>query len=463
MEGPLDDTIAAISTAPGRSGTALVRISGGDARAIGRALGCGDLEVRVATLVRVRHPDGASLDKAIATLFAAPSSYTGEDVVELSTHGGALVPTLVLDAALAAGARHAEPGEFTRRAFLNGRLDLVQVEATADLIDADSPAAHRAALFQLDGALSHRVEGLRTAAIELRALLAYDIDFPDEDDGPVPRERILEVAAGLRSRIRDLLRFAPEGERVRDGAMVVLAGAPNAGKSSIFNSLLGSQRAIVTDTPGTTRDAIEADISIDGYPFRLVDTAGVRPDPEIIERMGIEVARRYLERADVVLLCIEADRSPVEAEASLAEQAVRAGATVVTVRTKADLAPDGAAGALALAQGVAEAAPAVVELPVSAVSGQGVPELREALVAMSFAGLRGAGEPALVTRARQRRALEAADRAIAAFEDAWGAGIPAEIADTHLAEASGALEAIVGITDVEDVLGAIFESFCVGK
>lgn len=451
MADSLDDTIAAVSTAPGRAGTALVRISGRNAVSVARALGAPELEPRRATLSWIRSLDGAALDRAIVTWYAAPASYTGEDVVEISTHGGVLVPALILGAVCAAGARPALPGEFTRRAYLNGKLDLVQVEAIQDLIEANSPALHSAAVFQLDGALSRRVEELRARALELRAMLAYEIDFPEEDDGPVSSTRMVTGSAALREQITDMLRNAPEGQRLRDGVLTVFAGAPNAGKSSIFNSLLGSQRAIVTDVPGTTRDAIEADTTIEGYPFRLVDTAGVRADPEQIEEIGIEVARRFLARADIVLLCIEEGRPWSDAETELAGEAADLGGTVVVVRTKTDLAE------------TSSRPEAASELRVSALTGSGIPELRERLVEIAFSGLRDSGEPALVTRSRHLGALERAEQSVLDFEAAIERGLPAEIADTHLADAVLALEDIIGVTDVEDLLGAIFESFCVGK
>ena len=453
-----DDTIAAISTPRGRSGTALVRISGPGAVAVAAAVCAAELPPRSPQVTVVRHPDGTGLDRALVCRFPAPASFTGEDVVEISCHGGDLVPALVLDAVCAAGARVAEPGEFTRRAYLNGKLDLVQVEATLDLIDANSAAHHHAALFQLEGGLSSRIDSLRAALLQLRATLAYEIDFPEEDDGPIPREWTLEVAAELRERIGGLLLHAPEGERLREGVLTVLAGSPNSGKSSLFNSLLGSQRAIVTEVPGTTRDAIEAHTSIDGYPFRLVDTAGVRAAAGDVERLGIEVARRYLAHADVVLLCIEAGRGWHEEEAALAEEAARSGSTVVAVRTKSDLLPPGSDE-----WGDADPDPSGASCTVSARTGAGVPELRDMLASLSFGGLRNSEEPALVTRGRHARALERADADIAVFEQSFGSGQPAEIAETHLVDATQALEEIVGVTDVEDVLGTIFASFCVGK
>ena len=466
MTPMLDDTIAAISTAPGRAGIAIIRISGPQARAVARRMGIGELAPRSPRLSVVRHPAGEELDRALVTYFPAPGSFTGDDVVEISGHGGTLVPALVLEAAHAAGARAAEPGEFTRRAYLNGKLDLVQAEATLDLIDARSAAHHRAALFQLEGGLSERVGALRTRLIDLQALLAYDIDFPGEDDGPVPHQRILAAATRVESDIDDLLRHAPEGERLREGALVVFGGAPNVGKSSIFNGLLGSERAIVTEIPGTTRDAIEAGTTIDGFPFRLVDTAGMRVAPEPVERIGIEVARRYVSQADIVLLCVETGREPGAAERALEREAAAAGARVLHVRTKSDragLPASSLTDAVAAGRRAATSMGGGDPIAVSVRTAEGLAGLRAALVEASFAGLRAAPEPALVTRKRQARALRRSLDEVGRFRASFAEGHPAEIASTHLQEAARALEELIGVTDVEDVLDSIFRSFCVGK
>lgn len=462
------DTIAAVATAPGRAALAVLRISGPDAGKVLRALlgvqhpadreaaaGSGHgLRPRVATLRRLVHPEtGEPIDRALVTWFPGPESYTGEDVVEISCHGGAVAPPVVLDAACAAGARPAERGEFTRRAYLNGKLDLVQVEATLDLIDARSTRMGRAALFALERGLSRRIEELREGAIELQALLAYDIDFPEEDDGPVDPARITKAAAALESRLEDLLRNAPEGELLREGALTVVAGRPNAGKSSLFNVLLGLERAIVTEEPGTTRDAIEALLSIDGYPFRLVDTAGLRADPERIEGMGIEVARAYLERADLALVCVESGREPDDEErAFLDELKEDLGADrVLLVRTKSDLVEKPSAGRDEEA------------LPVSVIGPEGLEALRDRMLSCVYAGLHRSEEAPLVTRRRHARALESARESIAAFRESRDSGHPPEIASTHVQDAVLALEELLGVVTTEDVLDALFSSFCVGK
>ena len=331
-----DDTIAAVATPAGRGAVALVRLSGERAFAVAeRVVRPWPIPDRVATLCAVREPaGGALLDRALVTAFAGTRSYTGEPLVEIATHGGVVVPAAVLAALVAAGAREALPGEFTRRAVLHGKLDVVQAEAVADLVDARSGAMHQAALAQLDGGLSRRVARLREELLEVEALLAYDIDFPEEDDGPVPAARVAGAAARVLAQIEALLATAPAGEAVREGALVVIAGAPNAGKSSLFNALLGRARAIVTSVPGTTRDALEATIDAGRWPLRLVDTAGLRETSDVVERLGIEVSERYLADAQVVLACGETDEALAECVARV--RALTAAA-VVPVRTKGDL------------------------------------------------------------------------------------------------------------------------------
>src|SRR6185503_12249207 len=378
------------------------------------------------------------VDDCLAVCFPAPHSYTGDDLVEISTHGGLVVPAASLAALTAAGARPAAPGEFTRRAVLNGKMDLLQAEATADLIDAGSPAQRRRALQQLERGLSDRLAALRGEILELEALIAYDIDFPEEDEGPVSPERVRSAWGAVRDRVADLLKTAPEGERLREGALLVIAGRPNAGKSSLFNALLGSERAIVTEIPGTTRDAIEAHAVIEGFPFRLVDTAGLRESEERIERIGIEISKRYLGTADLVLFCrdSENDVSP------------DVGTTpVIEVVTKSDLAvrPSGR--------------PAV-----SVVTGEGLAELRQRLAEVAFGRLLALGdvEP-VVTRARHRAALERAVLELDSFQGARESGVDAAAAATHLRAAAAALDDLIGTVTPEDILDRVFEAFCVGK
>lgn len=456
MSTPLfADTIAAVATPPGRGAVALVRVTGPGALPLLLRLAPelrGAPTPRAQRLVRILHPEtGELLDRGLAAYFPAPASYTGEDTVEISTHGGVLTPQLVLDAALAAGARAAEAGEFTRRAWLNGKLDLLQAEAVADLIDGRSPALHRAAVHQMERGLSRRVEELRTALIGAEALLVYSIDFPEEDEPPVPPERIRAAAEDVRRRIDGLLATAPQGELLREGALTVLAGRPNSGKSSLFNALLGTERAIVTDVPGTTRDALEAVVTLGGYPFRLVDTAGLRETLDRVEGIGIEVARRYLAAAQLVLFCVESGREPEEDERRFL--AGLPPGSAVLVRTKADW-----------GEGVGEPPAGVRALSVSAVTGEGLPALREALVGMAFGGIVEApAEAPLVTRERQARALRVAREEVELFLAAWDGGVPPEFAATHLHAAAGALEDLLGVISTDDLLDRVFGQFCVGK
>jgi tRNA modification GTPase len=418
---------------------------------------------RCARLCRAVDSDGHVLDRPVVTVYDGARSYTGEPVVELSSHGGAVVPASIVAAFVAAGAREALPGEFTRRALLNGKLDLAQAEAVADLIDARTPAMQRAALAQLDGGLSRRVDTLRDALVGVEALVAYDIDFPEEDDGPVPRGRVAEAAALAANGLARLAATADIGECVRDGAVTVIAGPPNAGKSSLFNALLGRARALVTDVPGTTRDAIEAVVEPPDAPFplRLVDTAGLREGAESVEQLGIELSVRYVEAAHAVLACADSAAgllSTVRTVQSLS------AAPIVAVQTKADLTytkkivdcypkPDFALP------------PGVRAVTVSAESGVGLRQLLGLVVDAVTERFGGVDpESPVVTRARHREALGRAVTELALFQEAWRSrSVPAIVAAVHLRSAVGALDEIVGAIGVEDVLERVFREFCVGK
>jgi tRNA modification GTPase len=427
---------------------ALIRLSGRQALAVAAAVirpFTADTP-RSASRAHVVSAAGELLDDVLYIVYRAPASYTGEDLVEIGTHGGLLVPGEVLGAVLAAGARLARPGEFTQRALLNGKVDLLQAEAVADLVDATAPAQRRSALRQLDHGLSDRIGALREQVLSLEALVSYDIDFPGEDNGPVRPERIERAIEDLLTALRRLLQTAAEGERLREGAVVVIAGRPNVGKSSLFNALLGTERAIVTEIPGTTRDAIEALATCGGFPFRLVDTAGLRESADRVERLGIEVSRRYLAAADIVVLCVEAGRELDDEERAFAAEFRE---RLITVRTKSDL-----------SQGSAEGPGSQV----SAVTGEGLAELRSALARVAFSTLAQQGdvEP-VVTRERHRAALERARAEVERFAEARRGGIEAAVAATHLRVAVTALEDVIGLVTTDDVLDRVFSSFCVGK
>jgi tRNA modification GTPase len=448
-------TIVSLSTPPGVGAISVVRLSGSKTNEILRSL-TGDRlpEVRRATLREIRDPvGGALIDRALVTRFEGPASFTGEDLVELSCHGSWLTPDLVVDACVTLGARRAEPGEFTRRAYLHGKLDLVQVEAMADLIEARSRALQRTAVAQMERGLSTRVQGLRERIVHVEALLAHHVDFPEEDDAPVPLDRVTEEALALVQELRALLATAPEGELLREGALVVFAGRPNAGKSSLYNALLGEERAIVTEEAGTTRDALEATVQAGGFPFRLVDTAGLRSAAGTVERMGIEVARRYLRGADIILFCAPAGEELHDADRGFLEE--ERPAPVILLRTMADAAPVSVG---LPAEGVADT------LRVSAHSGEGLDALRELLPRLAYSGLMevGADVPVL-TRRRQASALEVAAREVEGFVDGLRDGLPAEVAASHLRTAETALEELLGLVSVDDVLDVVFREFCIGK
>ena len=443
------DTIVAVATAAGRGAIAVVRLSGPDAFAIaGKHLRPMPSEPRVAHLCDVLNGD-EKLDQALITLFPAPNSFTGEDTVEFSTHGGTLVPASIVAALTGSGARQALAGEFTRRAVLNGKLDIIQAEAVGDLIDASSHVMQRTALGQLDGGLSRRLMALRNDLLELEALIAYDVDFPEEDDGPIPRTRIEATAQSVLAGLAQLLSTASVGELVRDGAVVVIAGPPNAGKSSLFNALLGRSRAIVTEIPGTTRDALEAVIDSGNWPLRLVDTAGLRETHDQIEKLGIEVSERYLADAQVVLACAENAADLEQIRFAIRK---RTEAPILAVRTKADLVTNG------------EQIPAPV-VAVSAQTGSGLRELLSAIDAVvgSRQGMVPNDLP-ILTRARHRKALESASEEVTQFLDAWQTQrLPVTVAAVHLRTAVSGLEELIGTMDVDDVLDRVFSSFCVGK
>lgn len=391
------------------------------------------------------------LDHALVTLFPAPHSFTGEDTVEFSTHGGYVVPASIVAALTSSGARQALAGEFTRRAVLNAKLDIIQAEAIGDLIDATSLVMQRTSLSQLDGGLSRRLMDLRNDLLDLEALIAYDVDFPEEDDGPIPRARIERATASIAKALQALLATVPAGELIREGATVVIAGPPNAGKSSLFNALLGRSRAIVTEIPGTTRDALEAVVDSGGWPLRLVDTAGLRDTGDRIERLGIEVSERYLAAAQVVLACGD-DRQALEYTRDAVAR--HTTAPVVKVRTKADLVTNGEQ--TSLGEGI---------VWVSAIDGTGLQALLAA-VNECIDERYGAISPDMpvLTRARHRAALEAGLSEIEHFRAAWTAKkLPVTVAAVHLRTAVHALEELIGTVDVDDVLDRVFSSFCVGK
>lgn len=445
----MNDTIFALATAPGRAAVAVVRISGPVSRETVAALTGRPPAARGMRLAKLRDPvDGGLIDEALVLWFPGPGSYTGEDVAEFHLHGGRAVVEGLERALAGLGLRPAEAGEFTRRAFENGRLDLAQAEGVADLIDAQSEAQRRQALGQLGGALSRRHAGWRDGLLEVLALLEANVDFPDEELPEDLAERARPRLAALRDDMAAALADARRGERVREGFSVAIVGAPNAGKSSLFNALVGRDAAIVTAAPGTTRDVIDGHLVIDGYEVRLSDTAGVRETADVIEAEGVRRARRSAAEADLRIWLVDASAS----DGGWREAAGVVQADDLAVLNKTDR-PAGADRA------AAEAARADW-LTVSLARGEGLDRLKAALGARVRQAMSGAEFPA-VTRERHRRLLEDAHRHVERAMASVAAG--SELAAEDVRLAARALERVAGRIDPEEVLGRVFAQFCIGK
>lgn len=448
------DTIVALGTPHGRGAVAVVRLSGEDAFDIAaRHINPWPINIRQARLCTI-HDGNQRLDQAVVTIYASPESFTGEDVVEISTHGGHVVPASVIAALIGSGAREAFPGEFTRRAVLNGKLDIVQAEAIGELIDAQSSAMQQAALQQLDGGLSSRITSVREGILSLEALIAYDVDFPEEDDGPVSSDRIVQVIDNLLESLDLLLSTIPVGQIVRDGAIVVIVGEPNVGKSSLFNALLGENRAIVTEIPGTTRDAIEGLIDAESWPIRLIDTAGLRESKDLVEQLGIETSERYVSKAHLVLVCGDTKPSLVRTSAMLSGMS---SVPLVSVLTKYDLCSG---------LETESSMPGSTDyLRVSALTGEGL-EILQCKIGSVLTCTYGELSPELpvLMRARHVQAVTVARTEIGEFRKVWISGLlPAPVAAVHLRTAATAMESLIGAVSTEDVLERLFSSFCVGK
>lgn len=451
--GTSSDTIVAVASAPGIGALAVVRLSGPRSHEIAERVVDGSLDgPRLAAYRKLIDASGDRIDEGIVIRYDAPRSYTGEDSVEIICHGGTVTPARIMAALVSMGARPAGPGEFTRRAVLNGKLDILQAEAVNDLIRAESSAGATLALEQMDGALSRRLQTLRERILELEALIAYEIDFPEEDDGPVAATRVTDATQSVVEAMGTLIATTPRGELIRAGALVVIAGAPNVGKSSLFNAILGRSRALVTEIPGTTRDALEAVVDAMPVPLRLVDTAGLRETTDLVEQLGVGVTKEYLERAELILACGDSAAAVRQAVAAVTHLST---APLLAVRTKSDLGNGHELG---------DEVPSDV-LWVSAVTGRGVDALiRRASRVIADRTAPIAEDTPVVAHARYRRVLEEALTEMTAFAKAREAGdVPATVCAVHLRESARLLETLIGVVDVEDVLERLFGTFCVGK
>jgi len=434
----MTETIAAISTAPGRAALAVVRLSGDDAVAIASRVVPLTGVPRMLQVGIARDARGDTIDEVVAVVLAAPASYTGEHMVEITCHGGDWSAPRLLEALLEAGARAARPGEFTERAFVSGRLDLAQAEAVADVIHAESELAHRLAARQVSGALSRGLSGIAEPLRDLLAEIEAHVDFA-EDVGVVviPLDGFTRALSSL----DELLAGADLGRRAREGARLAVVGRPNVGKSSLFNALLGEDRALVASVPGTTRDAVSERLDLAGIPLRLIDTAGVRASSGQVERLGIARTFDEIEQADVVLHVLDASAAPHEEDEAIA---ARVSAPRIAAANKADL-PRRLAGA---------------SLYVSAHTGEGLPALRDALALA--AGSRPGASEALVTNARHIDALRRARASLVQAREA-ATTEPGEIVAGELRVALAALGEVTGEAVAPDLLERIFARFCIGK
>ena len=446
-----EDVIAAIATAHGVAGMAVVRVSGPGAmemvRPIFRPKGDAGFEPAKMAYGSFVDAEGSPVDDGYLVFLPAPKTYTGEDVVELHTHGGLAAPAVVLSLVADRGARMAEPGEFTRRALASGRIDLAQAEAVLDVVYARSEAALRAGRARLSGALSGRVDTIRERLVEAKALVEATIDFEDEDVGDIDPEKIRRILASVKEDLGRLAGTYRRGRIFREGALAVIAGRPNVGKSSLLNTFLGRRRAIVAESPGTTRDAVEDEAVLSGVPFRLVDTAGLRKNAGEIESAGIEIARERMDEADLIVFLIDASSGWTNEDQALREKLP--AVPVIEVANKKDLLEKGKTVKAAFLT--------------CALTGEGLEELSEEMARVVAGPGAGGAESVLLASERHHRQVLKARSHVAAADEAIRAGASPAVTALEIRDAQNALGEILGKTTPDDVLDHIFSRFCVGK
>ena len=454
------DTIAAIATPPGEGGVAIVRMSGVAAERIAAQIFTrkhgefGTLRSHMLYHGRINDPATASVvDEALLTIMRRPRSYTGEDVVEVHCHGGAFLARRILGVILAQGARQAEPGEFTKRAFLNGKIDLAQAEGVLDLIRAKTTKSADLALTQAGGALSKFVGQLREQLLDILVQVEAAIDFPDEDIELLQRPMLVEKIAALRGQVEEIAATYEWGRLFREGARVCICGRPNVGKSSLLNALLGEDRVIVTPIPGTTRDVIEESINLDGLPVVLWDTAGIRESADEVEQLGVELSRRYLDKADAALIVLDSSQQLTLGDIALLDL-VKEKPHLIALN-KQDLSAVFSRESLRNGNGELNIA------RVSAKTGLGVDQLKSSLRELLLGQL---VEPeVVVTNLRHQSDLQRSAAALAQAAAALENGLASELVAVNLSEARQALEEIIGIVTEDNILERIFENFCIGK
>lgn len=453
----LDDTIVAVSTPPGRGGIGVVRLSGPESRSIAEALLRLKGPLRAGRAVfgeLVDTQSGERIDEVITTFFEKPHSYTAEDVIEISAHGSPVVLEYIVEQAMARGARLAEPGEFTMRSFLHGRIDLTQAEAVRDLIESQTLFQAKVAAQQLEGALSRRIKPIKKRLVDLIALLEAGIDFAEDDVSILPDDQILVAISEVRQPLEALAQSFAYGRVVHEGLTLAIVGRPNVGKSSLFNRLVERERAIVTAIPGTTRDLVTETVSLAGIPIRLVDTAGIRPAADEAEELGIRKYYEALADADLVLVVTDHTSAQYAAEERRLLDAT-SGRRRILVRNKSDLQAD--------ASGIALDSDHLPQISTSALSGTGIEELRRLIVGEVGGSSAGQREMGFVTNLRQRKLIEESSMALQAAEKAVQNRIPHEMLLMDLYNSLRPLDSITGETTTDDILNLIFSTFCIGK
>ena len=445
------DSIAAIATPAGRGGVGIVRVSGPRSQEIARQILGKVPKPRVAEYLTFKDSNQQTIDVGLALLFIAPKSFTGEDVLELHGHGGSVVMDILLKEVLSLGARMANPGEFSERAFLNGKLDLAQAEAIADLIDSASTQAARSAIRSLQGDFSKRIHELVSLMIELRTYVESAIDFPEEEIDFLKDSQITALLSTLLEKLNDILSIAKQGKLLREGMSVVIAGRPNAGKSTLLNQLSGSDTAIVTEVPGTTRDVIKVHIELDGLPLHVIDTAGLRDGADIVEQEGIRRAWDEIGQADRILYMLDAGEHQPDEKDPLLEKLQQAGPGITIVYNKMDLASKNHRFSNKHDE----------HLAISAKTGEGVDLLRQHL--KSCVGFENIGDGGFMARRRHLDALERALEHVQKGKQQLQENSAGELLAEELRQAQQCLAQITGEYSADDLLGNIFSSFCIGK